>query len=211
MRRLHAAAGHLTEEAPEIIANPDAARGLEQALIGAHDRLPRQSGGARGQAAHGQHAIVMRRFRRVLEENPDQPLFIPEICKAIRVSERTLRACCHEHLRMSPKRYLLRRLQLARRMLRMAAAGEATVTEAATRCGFWQLGRFAVEYRSLFGETPSATLRRPPDQPAHHLPKLHSGQSGPSPKISGRDPMPDPGAGRMPSSGRSAMIRRIRA
>src|SRR6185295_7645067 len=33
LQRLHAAAGHLAEEAPEIIANPDAARGLEQALI----------------------------------------------------------------------------------------------------------------------------------------------------------------------------------
>ena len=31
--RLHAAAGDLAEKAPEIIANPDAARGLEQALI----------------------------------------------------------------------------------------------------------------------------------------------------------------------------------
>jgi len=33
LQRLHAAAGQLAEEAPEIIANPDAARGLEQALI----------------------------------------------------------------------------------------------------------------------------------------------------------------------------------
>jgi hypothetical protein len=33
LRWLHATAGRLAQEAPEIIANPDAARGLEQALI----------------------------------------------------------------------------------------------------------------------------------------------------------------------------------
>jgi len=33
LHRLHAAAGDLAKKAPEIIANPDAARGLEQALI----------------------------------------------------------------------------------------------------------------------------------------------------------------------------------
>jgi len=33
LRRLHAAAAHLAEEAPDIIANPDAACGLEQSLI----------------------------------------------------------------------------------------------------------------------------------------------------------------------------------
>jgi hypothetical protein len=32
LQRLNAAAGHLAETAPEIIANPDAAYGLEQAL-----------------------------------------------------------------------------------------------------------------------------------------------------------------------------------
>jgi hypothetical protein len=70
LQRLHAAAGHLAEEAPEIIANPDAARGLEQALIEAMvgclgHRLEHEN-----RPAQGQHAIVMRRFRRVLEENP---------------------------------------------------------------------------------------------------------------------------------------------
>jgi hypothetical protein len=42
--------------------------------------------------------------------------------------------------------------------LRAAAAEAATVTEIAMRYGFWQLGRFAGEYRSLFGH-----IARQPD------------------------------------------------
>ena len=103
----------------------------------------------------------MRRFRRVLEENPEQPLYIPEICKAIRVSQRTLRICCQEHLGMGPKRYLvLRRMGLVRRALCRAAPDATSVTAIATRYGFWELGRFAAHYQALFGESPSATLYR---------------------------------------------------
>ncbi len=108
-----------------------------------------------------QHELVMRRFHRVLEENPDQAIHIPELCAKIRVAERTLRICCQEHLGVSPKRYLLlRRMHLSRRALDRASAGTTTVTEVATRYGFWQFGRFASEYKALYGETPSATLHR---------------------------------------------------
>jgi AraC-like DNA-binding protein len=161
---LHAAAADLAEHAPEVIANPDAARGLEQALIEAMVRCLGHQEQREGNLAQGQHAIVMRRFRQIVEENPEQPLYIPEICNAIRVSERTLRMCCQEHLGMGPKHYLLlRRMHLARRALHAAALDATSVTDTATRYGFWQLGRFAVEYQSLFGEAPSATLRRQPD------------------------------------------------
>jgi AraC-like DNA-binding protein len=111
--------------------------------------------------AQRHHELIMRRFRRVVEENPAEPLYIPEICKEVGVSERTLRMCCQEHLGMGPKRYLLmRRMHLARRALRQAALDATSVTAIAMRYGFWQLGRFAIEYQSLFGESPSATLLR---------------------------------------------------
>ena len=62
---------------------------------------------------------------------------------------------------MSPKRYLsMRRMNLARRALRNAEAQRTTVTEIASDYGFWELGRFSVAFRSLFGESPSTTLRQ---------------------------------------------------
>jgi AraC-like DNA-binding protein len=159
LRRLHAAAGRLAEDAPEIITHPEAARGIEQALIEAMVDCLAAPDGNGTTLAQAQHAIVMRRFRRVVEGNPEQPLYIPEICKSIGVSSRTLQACCHEHLGMGPKHYLLlRRMHLARRALRRASPETTSVTQIATRYGFWQLGRFAVEYQSLFRESPSATL-----------------------------------------------------
>jgi transcriptional regulator GlxA family with amidase domain len=164
LQRLHAAAGDLAEKAPEIIAHPEAARGLEQALIEALVGCLAHGESRENSPAQGQHAIVMRRFRNVVEENPEEPLYIPDICRAIRVSERTLRICCHEHLGMGPKRYLvLRRMNLVRRTLRQSAPDATSVTDTATRYGFWQLGRFAVEYQALFGEAPSATLHGPSD------------------------------------------------
>ena len=66
---------------------------------------------------------------------------------------------------MSPHRYLwLRRMNLACRALTLADATTKTVTEIANNHGFGELGRFAVAYRKLFGESPSMTLRREPNE-----------------------------------------------
>ena len=110
--------------------------------------------------AQRQHTIVMRRFRDFVHDQPGR-LHIPEICRAIGVTSRTLLTCCHEHLGMAPTAYLLRRrMHLVRRALRRATPDTASVRGIVTSHGFWHLGRFAVEYQALFGEAPSATLRR---------------------------------------------------
>ena len=168
LQRLHAAAVQLAETAPEIIAIPDAARGLEQALGEAMAACLDTGDPAHVRVAHRHHAMVMRRLDEVLQAETEGSLYLADLCKAVGCSPQTLRACCREHLGMSPKRYLLlRRMHFARRALRRANLERTTVTEIATNCGFWELGRFSVAYRSLFGEAPLATLRRPPDDMSH--------------------------------------------
>jgi len=54
-------------------------------------------------------------------------------------------------------------MHLVRRALLHASSSTATVTQIVSDHGFWELGRFAVQYKVLFGESPSMTLQRPPD------------------------------------------------
>lgn len=161
LRRLHAVIGTLARKAPDVISCPDVRRGLGHAIL--ERLLACCSGSDQPEAGWADqcHGLVMRRFRRLLEENADRALYIPEVCVAIGVPERTLRLCCQEHLGTSPKQFLvLRRMNLAQRALLSATAAETSVTEVATRFGFWHFGRFAGTYRAIFGESPVATLRR---------------------------------------------------
>jgi hypothetical protein len=70
LQRLHATAAGLAEDAPDIIAHPEAVLSLEQALLQAMADCLATREGRKNTLAQGQHAIVMRRFRRVVEEHP---------------------------------------------------------------------------------------------------------------------------------------------
>jgi transcriptional regulator GlxA family with amidase domain len=91
----------------------------------------------------------------------DEPLHISALCRALSVSERTLRKAFHRTHGIPPCRHLrMLRLSHARSALLSADGKLATVTEIATGFGFVELGRFSVEYRKVFGESPSQTLSR---------------------------------------------------
>ena len=143
--------------------HPEVARAIEQDLILALVTCLTAAKVVEDGAARRHHTRIMVRFEEVLADHPNRQLHLPELCALIGVSERTLRSCCAEFLGISPSRYmLLRRLQAARIALRDADPTAANVAEIARGCGFTEFGRFAVAYRTAFGEPPSTTLRRAP-------------------------------------------------
>ena len=105
---------------------------------------------------------AVRRVEEYLDASPGEVPSIPTLCTVARVSERTLEYAFREHLGTTPVRFLkVRRLNRVRREL-LAAEPGASVTAVALRAGVYDLGRFAGEYRQLFGELPSETLRHSP-------------------------------------------------
>jgi AraC-like DNA-binding protein len=101
------------------------------------------------------HSDIMVQFEDALTTHSGPQLSMPALCAAIGVPERTLRVCCTEFLGMSPTRYLLlRRLNMVRSALRRADPANASVTEIARTYQFQEPGRFAVTYRTVFGEMP---------------------------------------------------------
>jgi AraC-like DNA-binding protein len=104
--------------------------------------------------------VTCRRALRIAE-TLRQPIRVDELAAAVGISRRGLELGFREAFDISPQRYLRRvRMNGLHRDLRRAMPGRETVSEAAWRWGFEELGRTAVDYRQLFGESPSTTLAR---------------------------------------------------
>jgi AraC family transcriptional regulator, ethanolamine operon transcriptional activator len=93
--------------------------------------------------------------------NPDDRLYVTDLCRAAAVSERTLEYAFKQVLGLTPMTYLIRlRLHRVRQALRAATADSTTVSAEALNWGFWHFGQFSRAYKACFGESPSDTLRR---------------------------------------------------
>lgn len=104
---------------------------------------------------------TVNRALDAIEASPETAIPMAVLVQATNVSERSLRAGFRKYLGMSPTQYMrLRTLNRARQRLAASRADQASVAKVATDLGVWDLGRFAARYRQLFGELPSATLRR---------------------------------------------------
>ncbi|MBS0642894.1 MAG: helix-turn-helix domain-containing protein [Acetobacteraceae bacterium] len=153
----------LAATTPQVLAHPEVVRAIADSLLramtaclsGAEDRHRETRVGT------GRGAAIIRRLEAFLEANADRAVHLTELCMATGVKARALRYWCNDYLGVGPVRYLhLRRMHLARRALLHGNTAATSVTRVASDFGFAELGRFAVGYRRLFGESPSATLRR---------------------------------------------------
>jgi AraC family ethanolamine operon transcriptional activator len=85
------------------------------------------------------------------------------LCQASGVSERHVRQAFYDCYGMSPTAYLrVAALHSVRRGLVAGPPRRDAVSRAASEYGFWHLGRFAAQYRALFGESPNQTVGRRP-------------------------------------------------
>jgi AraC family ethanolamine operon transcriptional activator len=162
MEALRAAVQHaflIAESAPQLLETDSVRLSLESSILSAAIGAIDPPGERR--TPDGpliSHQRVVASAEQALAKATDAPIYVGELCEAAGVSERTLRNAFQSLYRVSPIRLLhLRRLHQVRRILRDDVG--ASVTDAALRFGFGNLGRFAVEYRQLFGESPSHTLR----------------------------------------------------
>ncbi len=94
-----------------------------------------------------------------MNERVMDPISILDIADAVGVSERNLRYAFHEVAKMSPKRFFDRlRLNQVRRLLK--SGNYQNVIDVSQAFGYWHSGKFASDYKSLFYEYPSQSLRQ---------------------------------------------------
>jgi AraC-like DNA-binding protein len=92
-------------------------------------------------------------------EDEEDVTTVTRLCARLGVPIRTLDDAFRAGMGLSPKRFILAvRLNQVRRLLGRPDA-RTTVTDAATTQSFFHFGHFSGQYRDLFGETPSQTLR----------------------------------------------------
>ena len=102
----------------------------------------------------------LERALAYINQNPQDAITVQEVCKVASVNWRTLQRAFRDQFDVTPKTYLKAvRLNGARKEL-LAADRTEKVANIANSWGFWHLSQFAADYRKLFGELPTASLKR---------------------------------------------------
>ncbi|WP_322998529.1 helix-turn-helix domain-containing protein [Castellaniella sp.] len=107
---------------------------------------------------------IVQQAREMVLSQANHRLSIADICRQLHISRRTLQYSFQAVVGLSPLAYLrILKLNQVRRRLHNAQDFSSRVTQVATTWGFEHLGQFSQDYRRLFGECPSATLKHIPD------------------------------------------------
>lgn len=152
---------HIAEQDPSVFENPSVVATVREELL---QHLSCIAGQLTPVCDRSGYAPRSRGLLKVLESMRHDltgSFRMAELCRVAGISERSLQYAFRETFNMTPNQFMKRRrLHAVRQALVTENENTATVTQLATRHGFYELGRFSVEYRRLFGEFPSASLQR---------------------------------------------------
>ncbi len=124
-------------------------QGLAEGQPGSGRRLPRV------------RERTVREAEVYVRDNAREAPTVEDLCHLTGASIRTLQYGFRQVLGISPKAYIMAvRLNCVRKALDGGHPSHPKVADAANEWGFWHMGSFAADYRRLFGELPSTTLRR---------------------------------------------------
>ncbi|MFZ5508537.1 MAG: helix-turn-helix domain-containing protein [Pseudomonadota bacterium] len=146
---------------PTMLQHAAMQKGLEHALLSSVLKLvgPADDPARSAVSRTTRHAIVSR-AQEYMRAHVEEALTVEDLCRELGVSRRTLQYSFQEVLQLNPVSYLrAMRLNGVRRMLKAADPERDSVQDIAARWGFWHLSHFAADYRRMFGELPSETLR----------------------------------------------------
>lgn len=172
LERLRVTLWHIFASHPNRLLEREAGRLAREEIVSLTSRVLESSSGM-SRVCMGRPKVtrerVLARALELIRESEGQPLFTSDLCRAAEVSERTLRRTFEEYFGVGPMRLLrLRQLREIRAALLGADPACETVASIAGRFGVWDFSLFARNYRKLYGEAPSATLRRgQPDRDCH--------------------------------------------
>lgn len=103
-------------------------------------------------------AMIAREF---IESRCLGAITMSDVHREVPASIRTIERAFLETFGMTVRDFIkICRLNAANKDLILSCSESTAVTEVAMHSGFMHLGRFSVEYKKLFGESPSESLRR---------------------------------------------------
>lgn len=104
---------------------------------------------------------IVKKAEEIAQSYIDKPLTLKQLCDALETSSSALTYGFQDIFRLSPMAYIkIQRLNGVRRALKKADSDTTMVMQLAHEWGFWSAGHFARDYKEMFGELPSETLRR---------------------------------------------------
>jgi len=148
------------ENDPNLITSPTFEKNIQEEFLNTVSQALSPIESCSSHLVRASKPVTWKKIEEVMHLALDSPMKVNELSQATGVSERTLLRLFHERFGISPKAYLCRiRLNGVRHNLKRSLPGKVKISDIANAWGFWHMGQFAADYKKLFGELPSATLK----------------------------------------------------